>query len=235
MSEVIGKLSKPSVFLFSEFVIIVLGVLVALAVDNWNESRKNDEIRAHLIASLLNDLGEDANDYSQFADDSELRAKAAQLILSHAAGEAVNFAAEDLTAGEALYLLGRTSRLETVESTFQQMTARGTGTSIADSELRIEISHYYGLARDRADINETLMPAILRYRAYLEELGVSYVDRDALDIDRVVAEHHILAIIRELGLWASIAERLTADIQAANEKLTARLQSLGKNQASAAL
>lgn len=234
MSEVIGKLSKPSVFLFSEFIIIVLGVLVALAVDNWNESRRNDDIRSHLIASLLNDLSEDANDYSQFAGNSELRAKAAQLILSHAAGEAVDFAAADLTPGEALFLLGRTSRLETVESTFQEMTARGTGTSITDSELRIEISHYYGLARDRADINELLIPAILRYRAYLEELGLSYVDRDALEVDRVLQQPHILAVIRELGLWAQSAVRQTADVQAANEKLTRRLQSLGENRPSAA-
>lgn len=227
MSEVISKLSKPSVFLFSEFIIIVLGVLVALAVDNWNESRRNDDIRAHLIASLLNDLGEDANDYLQFAADSAMRAKAAQLILQHAAGESVDFAAEDLTPGEALFLLGRTSRLETVESTFQEMTARGTGTSIADSELRIEIAHYYGLARDRGDINEALMPAMLRYRAYLEELGLSYVDRDAPDADHVLQQPHILAVVRELGLWAQTAVRLTADIQAANEKLTVRLQSLG--------
>jgi len=226
MNEVIGKLSRPSVFLISEFLIIVLGVLVALAVDSWNESRKNDDIRAHLIASLLNDLGEDANDYREFSEDSQLRASSAQLILRFAAGEAVDSAGEDLAPGEALYLLGRTSRLETVESTFQEMTARGTGTSISDSELRIEISHYYGLARDRADINEMLMPAILRYRGYLEELGSSFADREDANVGLVLQQPHILANIRELGRGAQSAVRLTADLQAANETLTARLESL---------
>ena len=175
---------------------------------------------------MLNDLGEDANDYREFSEDSQLRASSAQLILRFAAGEAVDSAGEDLAPGEALYLLGRTSRLETVESTFQEMTARGTGTSISDSELRIEISHYYGLARDRADINEMLMPAILRYRGYLEELGSSFADREDANVGLVLQQPHILANIRELGRGAQSAVRLTADLQAANETLTARLESL---------
>ena len=216
------KLLKPSVFLASEFVIIVLGVLVALAVDNWNETRKNDEIREHLVASLLNDLREDTEDYREFANDCETRARAAQIVLALANGESV--VDDTMPAGEALYQIGRTSRLETVESTFREMTARGTGTSIEDSTLRLEISHYYGLARDRSDINDALVPGILRYRAALEEVGISYVDRDDIDVDAVLRQPKVLAVIRELGVWATAASGLITDLRHANQQLIERLE-----------
>ncbi len=218
------KLLKPSVFLFSEFVIIVLGVLVALAVDSWNESRRNDEIRAHLISSLLSDLREDKSDYKEFAFVSAVRARAAKVILALSEGESVDFAAEGMSFGEAMYTLGHTPRLETVESTFKEMTARGTGDSISDSMLRIEISHYYGLAHDRADINDRLSPGILRYRAALEELGISYVDREDIDANVVIDQPRILAIVRELRVMAEGAVLLAADMQLANETLTDKLQ-----------
>ncbi len=224
MTGVISKLSRPSVFLVSEFVIIVLGVLVALAVDNWNESRRNDAIRAHLIASLLSDLTEDKADYAEFSEDSRNRAEAARFLLRYANGGQIDDT--DLAPGEALYSLGRTSRLETVENTFREMTARGTGISIADSKLRLEISYYYGLARDRADINDLLVPGILRYREYLEQQGASYVDRGSADVARLLQQPHLLANIRELERWAEIAVILVTDIQEANQRLINRLELL---------
>ena len=74
MIDVVDKSQKPATFLALEFLIIVLGVLVALAVDSWNTSRANDEVRAHLIASLLTDLREDQGDYAEFVASSEKRA-----------------------------------------------------------------------------------------------------------------------------------------------------------------
>ena len=70
------------------------------------------------------------------------------------------------------------------------------------------------------------MPAILRYRGYLEELGSSFADREDANVGLVLQQPHILANIRELGRGAQSAVRLTADLQAANETLTARLESL---------
>jgi len=69
MSNVVGKLSNPSVFLAAEFVIIVLGVLVALSVDNWNQERQDNKTKSHLIESLLSDLREDKEDYNEFFAD----------------------------------------------------------------------------------------------------------------------------------------------------------------------
>jgi hypothetical protein len=105
------------------------------------------------------------------------------------------------------------------------MSSLGSGATIGDSDLRLRISYYYGLARDRSDINDLLAPGILRYRESLEELGISYVDHETIDVDAVLANRRTLAIVRELGRWADLSN-LTADLEAANADLIARLEAL---------
>lgn len=219
MFDVTNKNQKPATIVVLEFLIIVLGVLVALAVDSWNTSRSNDEVRAHLVASLLTDLQEDQGDYAEFVASSVNRAKAARVIRRTANGEAVAPGDENMTIEEALHFIARSSRLETVDITFREMTARGTGTTIEDTVLRLRISHYYGLANDRADINDLILPAMLRYRAYLEEVGMSYVDRANFNVDVILSQPKILAVVRELGTWAEVAAALTEELQIENQEL----------------
>lgn len=224
MSNAIAKLSKPSVFLFTEFVIIVLGVLVALAVEDWRTSREDADTRDHLIASLLSDLREDRSDYDEFVADSRERVEAAEFIGELLALEEEWTQEQRDSAKVALHLVARTSRLETVDSTFREMSSLGSGATIGDNSLRLQISYYYGLARDRSDINELLMPAMLRYRAMLNELGFSYVDRENLDPDAILQHAEIRAVIRELGAWARSAAGLPSDLQEKNVELIARLE-----------
>ena len=219
MVDVENKGQRPTTFLVVEFLIIVLGVLVALAVDSWNTSRSDDEVRAHLIASLLTDLQEDQGDYAEFVASSVKRAQAARVISRTANGEPVAPGDQNMTINEALHLIARSSRLETVDITFREMTARGTGTTIEDTVLRLRISHYYGLANDRADINDLILPAMLRYRAYLEEVGMSYVDAANLDPDVILSQPKVLAVVRELGTWAEVAAALTEELQIENQEL----------------
>ena len=227
MSNVVGKLSKPSVFLASEFVIIVLGVLLALSVDNWNQERQDNKIKSHLIESLLSDLREDKEDYNDFFADCIARHAAANFIDKRAADSLEWTDSEYEQARDALWRLGTTSRLETVESTFREMSALGSAATIGDNELRLKISYYYGLARDRSDLNDILLPAILRYRASLEEIGISFVDHQRIDVDAVMKSEKTLAIIRELGFWANVVLFAT-DLQEANADLISSLEALQK-------
>ncbi len=227
MSNVVGKLSKPSVFLASEFVIIVLGVLLALSVDNWNQERQDNKTKSHLIESLLSDLREDKEDYNEFFADCIARHAAANFIDERAADSLEWTDIEYEQARDALWMLGTTSRLETVESTFREMSALGSAATIGDNELRLKISYYYGLARDRSDLNDILLPAILRYRASLEEIGISFVDHQRIDVDAIMKSEKTLAIIRELGFWANVVLFAT-DLQEANADLISSLEALQK-------
>ncbi len=219
MGSVINKLSAPAAFLATEFVIIVLGVLAAFAVDEWRDARAQDELRAHLIDGLISDLEEDAVDYAEFVDASRTRITAAEFLLSQADELQAGGSVDAVSVGDALFQIGRSPRLETVVSTFSEMTSSGSGAAIGDATLRIEISSYYGLARDRADINQTLLPGMLSYRRALEELGFSFVDRERITAEVVLRDRRILAIIRGIAYLAEVAVALGEDLGAANRAL----------------
>ena len=205
--------------LISEFFIIVVGVLVALAVDEWRTSVKEAETRNILLNELLQDLKEDAEDMVQFEDFSIRRKEAATALLNSDTISSKN-------RSKYMRRLSFSARLEIVESTFQEMTNSGSFSSINDMDLRIAILSYYGLAKDRVDINDLLLPQMLRYRAALEELG--YSSNGSVEIPKeILMNPKVHALIITLGSEAGTAYWYVQDIKKANaeliEKLTASL------------
>lgn len=225
MDRLLTKLRSPVAFLLSEFVIIALGVLAAFAVDEWREGRQQQEIRTFLVESLLADLREDAGDYDEFASASMQRAAAARDLLRIADGNEGPAAAETgMSVGDAIYLLGRSPKLETANATFSEMQANGTGLAIDELAVRLKITRYYALAQDRSDINTTVHSAINRFRIALERLGYSFVDRSDIDAAPVLADIRVRALIREIEFTARSGAAVAGDLIRANRELIGVLQ-----------
>ena len=220
--NLLSRFTRPSASLLTEFVVIVLGVLAAFAVDEWKEARELRQLRHFLISALLEDLRDDAEDFTQFIEDQAQREAAAMLLVK---------TAEDLDRGsiqvaglgEALYRIGRSTLLEVADGTFQEMTMHGTGPAISDVELRLKITRYYALARDRQDANAMVYSPIDRYRDALNDQGLSYGDRDDGDAVEVLRNPRVLALIREIGMTAAKVQRYD-DLLAGNEELVAKLE-----------
>jgi len=51
-----NKLSKYLLYAIGEIVLVVIGILIALQINNWNEERKLEDQRQQLISSLLEDF-----------------------------------------------------------------------------------------------------------------------------------------------------------------------------------
>src|SRR5210317_1152108 len=66
-----------------ELMIIVFGVLIALAVDEWRDNIQLAEQRRHILSTLLVDLEEDRIDYEDFNTTARRRSRAAQFLLSY--------------------------------------------------------------------------------------------------------------------------------------------------------
>ena len=46
-------------YAIGEIVLVVIGILIALSINNWNENRKNDEVRRNYYVQILQDLEQD--------------------------------------------------------------------------------------------------------------------------------------------------------------------------------
>lgn len=54
-----GKTSRYLKYAFGEIILVVIGILIALGISNWNESKKNRNLRLSYSTSLINNLNED--------------------------------------------------------------------------------------------------------------------------------------------------------------------------------
>jgi len=56
-----GKLTKYLTYAFGEIIIVVIGILLALYLNNWNQNRANDKLEIQYYQSIRNQLKEDSN------------------------------------------------------------------------------------------------------------------------------------------------------------------------------
>jgi len=49
-------------YAIGEIVLVVIGILIALSINNWNEERKNDKLQKEYLTRLVQDLNQDLED-----------------------------------------------------------------------------------------------------------------------------------------------------------------------------
>ena len=54
-----GKTGKYFKYAIGEIVLVVIGILIALSISNWNETRKQSALEKEFISSIKNDLKQD--------------------------------------------------------------------------------------------------------------------------------------------------------------------------------
>lgn len=54
-----SKTGKYLKYAIGEIILVVIGILIALQINNWNENRKNEKLKYSYKVSLINDLSKD--------------------------------------------------------------------------------------------------------------------------------------------------------------------------------
>mgnify|MGYP000188649675 CR=1 FL=1 len=63
-----NKTGKYFKYAIGEIILVVIGILIALSINNWNEGRKNDRKEALLIKNIIEDLNSDTAHINQALD-----------------------------------------------------------------------------------------------------------------------------------------------------------------------
>lgn len=191
-----------------EFVVIVVGVLVALGVDDLRSARDDRQQEAYYLEMLARDLS---------ADTAELHLLIANLdsvaIASHTLstfmGDPRALRLSDRLAGADLefqrapeLLYRRLGDFESSRATYDQMIAAGTLRVLRSTELQEALAHYY-LSVDRHDAQEVnlVIPNLESYRIAVRKRGliVPELRDDTTAIVRLAGDPEFRAIIRGLG------------------------------------
>ncbi len=124
-----------------EFVVIVIGVLSALAVDQWNDNRNDRAIEAEYLMRLRADLNQDIRGFTGMEDVFETKAR----IIKDLRDQPVSaLLSRDLEAlFQDLVFSGFIGLRETRSTTFDELSSTGRLMLIQDVALRDGLSSYH--------------------------------------------------------------------------------------------
>ena len=145
-----------------EFSIVLLGVLAALAVDNWNTERKNRSTEESYVGALLDDLRKDDDSIVSAMDGAETFANRGHILLSAIQAETINSSADEfvVAATTAAYLRFPTF----TRATINDLMSTGNLRLIRSVSIRAAISEYYTAIENRGQWNQN-------WREYQVHLG----------------------------------------------------------------
>lgn len=159
-----------------EFIVIVVGVLVALAVDDWRQTRADHQLERHLLTSLRADLEADETD-AKYQEEAEQRLRDAAdhilAVVDHPLAPPT--AKKDTTGSEidaSLWLLKFRVELEIADGTYSEMIATGSFKVIRNTTLRTQISKYYTESRSSLRIPARLIDPRPEFLTALAGVGV---------------------------------------------------------------
>lgn len=82
-----NRITSYLIYALGEIMLVVIGILIALQVNNWNESRKAKEEQKIILRSFSEDLKSDASAIKDYLDDLEKILEAHQKIYKIRMGE----------------------------------------------------------------------------------------------------------------------------------------------------
>ena len=63
-----NKLRSYFKYALGEIILVVIGILIAVSINNWNEGRKQEKALANILAVLVEDIKSDTAEASQVID-----------------------------------------------------------------------------------------------------------------------------------------------------------------------
>jgi len=228
--------------LAAEFAIIVLGVLVALGVDDWRSSQAELEREAYFITGLIEDLQADIVDFRAAGANARARVAAASFVIAElgarspvaswrpSIGESAPLTPhpdaptpQDLTS--ALQQLAAVANFDFAAGTYEEILSTGSFGVIRSEAIRRGISQYYAFAASRGEADNRIREVLFQYYEALQFAGLAPGDDGEL-LRRVPSEsrERLMAAIR-LG-WGVAANqsKIAEDLEAEATVLLALLK-----------
>ena len=175
-----GRLSKYLAYALGEIILVVAGILIALAVNNWNEERKEIVAGQDLLLRIQRDLRQDINQFqSAIAQNHELRTELKSLL------ERLYNDVETLEQAKQIAII-YDKALDQVfapnDNTYQSIVSSGTLGLIKNPDLKDAIIDLYSEYEQTAE----LLGAINRW---MEGVAIALdVETDFLKFNNYIAD-----------------------------------------------
>ncbi len=134
-----GKTGKYLKYAIGEIILVVIGILIALSINTWNQNRLNKILEHELLSNLLNDVEADIQNLKYQDSVLALALLSKNRLLFHIKGE-------EIPEDSIFYYLSRTgptSLFNSTKITYDEMKNSDAFKVIGSKEIRREIAILY--------------------------------------------------------------------------------------------
>lgn len=181
-----------------EFAVIVLGVLVALGVDDLRQRISDQRLELELLERVRADLVADAEDLARAQAQVTRRLWVLEGLMSEVPPDP-DSAPGRLNDVPLRVFATTLPEFDLFDDAYQEMLATGTLDVVRDDVLRSQIVSYYRTARDKGDNARRAAPYQQRLEEALARIDVATVDEiSLLELrSRVAADRTVHVAVRQ--------------------------------------
>ena len=128
-----NKVAKYMRYAIGEIVLVVLGILIALQVNNWNEQRKLRAKELHYLANIKNDLNLNIGEINKYIDTRNSQTESAQIVLEYFNGKPLTDFDEFNRNAVNVYTW---QEFFQINNTFQELTNSGNLSIISNDSIK---------------------------------------------------------------------------------------------------
>ncbi|MET6992060.1 DUF6090 family protein [Sediminicola arcticus] len=230
-----GKTTKYLKYAIGEIILVVIGILIALQINNWNEEKKHQKQLQIKIHSILGDMREDALQIKSLIEDLEKQNSAADYIIPIMESE------QKVITDSLKFILDfnsftTTPILSQQNNTWDFLSSNGILSELEDQDLVSLLIDYYNYTDDLTiNFNNSANPVRLELRKLKYELFKNAEHRKFFPTKKpsipnkevyesIFSDKRILPLCRYIGSSASYFEGRFKYAQKKAERLTNYLE-----------
>lgn len=164
-----SKFSKYLLYAIGEIILVVIGILIALQINNWNELKSEQIIETAYMKNLLEDLKDDLAIYDTFQKSNEEIYVLIDSIVPGLKSDKRKNKVSELAYWTRMVTIKWTI-IHTVDRTYEQMKSSGHLRLVSNNEVANAISKYYTSLSEFEGYNEAGMLWAADYVASLGKI-----------------------------------------------------------------
>lgn len=175
-----NKFSNYLLYAFGEILLVVIGILIALQINNWNEINKNKSTESEYLKELLEDFELNLQKSQQVTSRIEDVLPQLKGLLEQSALEQPTISVDSMN--NAFKLLNSMPAYSSTDRAYNNLIGSGDFKLITNSKIKTEIADYYK-ALDILNLvqNTHEMQLVNAFQPYIME----YLDYQAVSMIRI--------------------------------------------------
>lgn len=161
-----NKSGKYFKYTIGEIILVVIGILIALSINNWNENRKNSIKEMPFLEGFKNDLMANKTELNRVIKKAEITSNSSDSILKLKRGELDSLGIKSFVR----FMMDATgfTVYQTQEVTIQDIMGSGNLDVISNDSIRLAIGSWQANLKDVREWEELDKNSYAIYNEYLE-------------------------------------------------------------------